>query len=41
VDDLQPCAYLITLEATVLLTTPGDDYLIPQHDHIALCKKPD
>jgi hypothetical protein len=39
VNDLKPCAYLITLEETILLTT-GDDALIPQYDHIAFCKKP-
>jgi hypothetical protein len=39
VKDLKPCAYLITLEESILLTT-GDDYLVPQYDHIAFCKKP-
>src|SRR5262245_30695225 len=38
VSSLKPCAYLVTLEITVLLTD-GDHYPNPLYDHIAFCKK--
>jgi len=39
VNDLEPCAYLVTLEITVLLTD-GDTNLTPLYDQIAFCKAP-
>jgi hypothetical protein len=38
VSSLKPCAYLVTLEITVLLTN-GDDFPNPLYDQIAFCKK--
>lgn len=37
VSKLKPCAYLVTLEITVLLTD-GDNYPDPRYDQIAFCK---
>jgi hypothetical protein len=39
VGSLQPCAYLVTLEITVLLTD-GDNDPVPLYDQIAFCKAP-
>jgi hypothetical protein len=38
VKNLKPCAYLVTLEADVLLTD-GDNYPSPLYDQIAFCKE--
>jgi hypothetical protein len=38
VSKLKPCAYLVKLDATILLTD-GDNVPNPQHDEIAFCKK--
>ena len=38
VSKLKPCAYLVTLEITVLLTD-GDNFPDPRYDQIAFCKK--
>jgi len=38
VSSLKPCAYLVTLEITVLLTD-GDNIPNPLYDQIAFCKK--
>jgi len=38
VSKLKPCAYLVTLEITVLLTD-GDNFPNPLYDQIAFCKK--